>query len=82
MAISTITEKGQTTVPKKIREFLHLGPGDKIDFAIGSDGKVTVMPITIHVQQLKGIIKSPLPRALTLEEMKEAINSGYSRARR
>lgn len=81
MPISTITEKGQTTVPKKIRDFLQLGPGDKIDFAIGSDGKVTVMSVTIHVQQLKGIIKGPLLRPISLEEMKEAISSGYRRAK-
>lgn len=81
MSISTITEKGQTTVPKKIRDFLHLAPGDKIDFTIGSDGKVTVMPVTIHVSQLKGIIKSKRAQPVSLEQMEEAIASGYARAK-
>lgn len=42
MAESTITTKGQCVVPKKIREYLGLNPGDKIDFVIREDGEVLV----------------------------------------
>jgi antitoxin PrlF len=40
-AIARITSKSQTTVPKSIREFLHVAPGDEIVFEI-DEGAVTV----------------------------------------
>ena len=39
-----ITTKGQITVPKPIREHLKLAKGDRIEFLIGVNGKVTIMP--------------------------------------
>lgn len=30
--IATLTSKGQITIPRSIRERLHLKPGDKLDF--------------------------------------------------
>lgn len=39
---STITSKGQTTVPKRIRDQLHLAEGSKLEWAIGEDGTVRV----------------------------------------
>lgn len=32
MALTTITSKGQVTMPKNIRELLHLYAGDKVEF--------------------------------------------------
>lgn len=34
MVFSTLTVKGQATIPAKIRKTLHLKPGDKITFEI------------------------------------------------
>jgi antitoxin PrlF len=39
MSIATMTSKGQTTIPKAIREKLNLCPGDRILFAIETDGR-------------------------------------------
>lgn len=39
---SRITSKGQTTVPKAVRQALGLGPGDAIAFRISQDGSVRV----------------------------------------
>ncbi|MBF0623967.1 MAG: type II toxin-antitoxin system PrlF family antitoxin [Magnetococcales bacterium] len=41
-AIAKITSKGQTTVPRKIREALHVGPGDRILWELLPDGSVRV----------------------------------------
>ena len=41
MPISTITSKGQTTVPKEVRDALDLGPGDKITWEVNG-GRVAV----------------------------------------
>jgi AbrB family looped-hinge helix DNA binding protein len=40
MTHSTITSKGQTTVPVRVREALHLKPGDKILYEIQGDAVV------------------------------------------
>ncbi|MFD0895537.1 AbrB/MazE/SpoVT family DNA-binding domain-containing protein [Luteolibacter ambystomatis] len=40
MTHSTITSKGQTTLPSQIREALHLKPGDRISYEIQGDAVV------------------------------------------
>ena len=42
MVESTITDKGQTTVPKQIREALGVKPGQRIQWDLVEDGSVTV----------------------------------------
>ena len=38
---STITSKGQTTVPKEVRDALDVGPGDKTTWEVNG-GRVSV----------------------------------------
>lgn len=45
MNISTITQKGQATIPAKVRKKLDLHPGDKIGFEI-IDGQVILKKIS------------------------------------
>ena len=77
---STITSKGQVTVPKPIRDKLHLGPGDKIDFMLEEDGGVRVVPVTASVTQLKGMVPQP-EFPVSLAEMDEAIARSATRKR-
>ncbi len=42
--ISTVTSKGQVTIPKEIRLFLKIKPSDKVDFEI-ENGRVILKPI-------------------------------------
>ena len=56
MAISTITSKGQTTVPKEVREALDLGPGDKLTWEVNG-GRVTVTTERPALYRWKGFIK-------------------------
>lgn len=39
-AQSTLTDRYQTTIPEAIREALHLGKRDKIEYVIDDSGKV------------------------------------------
>lgn len=57
---ATMTSKGQVTIPKEIRNFLNLAPGDKIDFLIGNGGEVIISPKTQDVHILKGLLHKPL----------------------
>lgn len=42
MATTTMTVKGQVTIPKKVREALRLSPGDGVDFDVNREGHVVV----------------------------------------
>ncbi len=33
-----VTEKGQVTIPKEIRDRLGIGPGSEVDFVVADDG--------------------------------------------
>lgn len=39
---TTMTVKGQVTIPRRVREALRLSPGDDVDFAVNRDGQVVV----------------------------------------
>lgn len=39
---STLTDRYQTTIPEPIREALHLGKRDKINYEIAENGKVMI----------------------------------------
>ena len=38
-----ITSKGQVTIPKKVREFLGVKPGESVDFEPTADGRVVLV---------------------------------------
>ena len=56
MPSSLITAKGQTTIPKAIRDRLRVAPGDRVDFVVQPDGTVTVEPALHGVAPLKGLL--------------------------
>jgi len=78
MAASTITSKGQTTIPGEIRKHLKLKPGDRVEFVVEADGKVVLVPATVDVRELYGLL-APAPRRASLEEMDAAIRKRAAR---
>ena len=42
---TTMTVKGQVTIPKKVREALRLSPGDAVDFDVNREGQVVVQKV-------------------------------------
>ena len=73
---STITAKGQTTLPKAVREALSLDPGDRIRYTV-LDGEVRIRKVG-PISRLYGIIEYDGP-PVSLEDMQEAIISGACR---
>lgn len=65
---STIGSKGQVTVPKAVRDQLHLRPGDRVEFLVESDGSLRVVPVTASVTALKGMV-SPPKQPLSLDDL-------------
>jgi len=82
---STVTVKGQATLPKAVRDHLGIKAGDQVKFFIHPDGTVVILP-KIPVSKLRGILHRPGRRPVTLEEMDEAIaagaTEGYSRRKK
>ena len=72
MSTSTVTSKGQPTIPKDIRKRLNLHPGDRLEFVIDEDGRVLVLPASIDASELAGMLKPPA-RQVTVEDMNRAI---------
>lgn len=77
MSRSTLTSKGQITLPKDVREHLGVDVGDRLNFQI-RDGEVIVEPETIDIRTLRGLVKKRGKR-VTLAAMDEAIRRGASR---
>jgi AbrB family looped-hinge helix DNA binding protein len=73
MPTATLTSKGQLTLPKKIREALRVKPGDQIDFILDAQGQVRLRPGSGDVRELKGLLRRPGRRPVSLEAMEEAI---------
>ncbi len=72
---TTITSKGQVTIPAGIRELIGLHEGDKLDFHIDADGHLKVDVVGGTLADLKGLLPKPA-RPLSMEEMEEAIGRG------
>ena len=77
--IGTLTSKGQTTIPKPIRDHLGLHVGDQLDFVIEPDGRVTLRPATIDVMDLAGLLRQKSKKALSLDEMRRGVLKGATR---
>ena len=80
MPSSTVTSKGQVTVPKMVRETLGLQAGDRLSFLIHDDGSVTVEAETVDLASLRGALKAK-GRHVSLEAMDEAVRRSAARGR-
>ena len=73
MAVSTITSRGQTTIPRHIREKIHLQEGDKIEWVETDDGHIEVIPITRDAAQVAGLFKHWVKKPVSIDDMNTAI---------
>ncbi len=62
---ATLTSKGQTTIPKAIRDGLHMKAGDRMTFTLMPDGVVIMRVKNKHVSELAGLLykkgRKPVP---------------------
>ena len=71
--IAKLTSKGQLTLPKTIRDALHLEVGSKLDFKMNDDGTLTVRPLNRSVDSLVGMLHRPGMKPLSIAAMDAAI---------
>ena len=72
MPSSTITSKGQVTIPVQVRTALGVNTGDRIEFVETEKGRFAIIAATNSVRQLKGLIRKPAV-PVSVEEMNAAI---------
>ncbi len=70
---TTISTKGQLTIPSQIRDQLGLAPGTKVRFLVDDDGSLVLFPIKGKLEDLYGLLGKSGLKALSIEEMKVSI---------
>lgn len=73
MPTSTLTSKGQITLPKEVRDHLHVAEGDRLEFLIADDGSVSLRPVAGSVRTLLGLLHREGMAALPVDEMDRAV---------
>lgn len=56
---STVTDKGQVTLPKALRDQLGIGPGTKLEFVLQPDGTVRLRVLARGSANLFGLLAAP-----------------------
>ena len=82
MATAKITSKGQVTIPRTIREHLHVAEGDRIDFRVEDNGEVRLSSVARPARELFGMLHRPGRKPVSVEEMNAAIAEGRQEADR
>lgn len=72
--VGKVTSKGQTTVPKEVRDFLGLAEGTQMEWVLDDDGRAIVKARTQRAADLAGILgRPPAGAGMTTDEMDEAL---------
>lgn len=69
MSESTITTKGQTTVPLQIRESVGATPGTRLVWHVMPDGALIVRAKNRSVLELAGTLKAPKGKRVSIAAM-------------
>ena len=72
MATATITSKGQTTIPKPVRDRLRLKAGDRVEFVLQDDDTALMVPASVRLADLEGVLPPP-EKPVSLDAMARAI---------
>ena len=73
MVTATLTSKGQLTIPKAVRESLHLHTGDRVAFILHGDSEAVMQPVTKSVDDVFGRLHSAGQPSRSVAEMKAAV---------
>ena len=66
---ATLTTKGQTTIPKEIRESLGMKAGDRMTFTLMPDGTVVMRVKNKSITQLAGLLYRKGRKAVPIEQL-------------
>ena len=69
MTESTITAKGQTTVPADVRALVQAKPGTRLVWSVTPDGTIIVRAKSKSILDMAGMLKAPKGKRVGVEEM-------------
>lgn len=69
---SSLTSKGQMTIPKVARDHLNARAGDRVKIFLHPNGTVVLIP-KLPVSSIKGMFAGRVKRAVSVEEMDHAV---------
>jgi len=70
--ISTVTKKGQVTIPQVVREKLNITYGEKIEFVTNVKGEVVLKPLKTDLNDIYGALQDRKPKGNHEEHRKSA----------
>lgn len=68
-SVATLTSKGQTTIPKEIRDGLNMKAGDLMTFTLMPDGTVIMRLKNKSIMELAGILHKKGRKPVSIEKM-------------
>ena len=66
---TTLTSKGQTTIPKEIRDSLRIKPGDRMTFTLMPDGTVVMRVKNRRIVELAGSLRKKGRKPVPIEQL-------------
>jgi len=66
---ATLTSKGQTTIPKRIRDSLGMKTGDRMTFTLMPDGVVLLRVKNKRVADLAGLLHKKGRKPVSIEKL-------------
>jgi antitoxin PrlF len=66
---STLTSKGQTTIPKGIRDRLAIKSGDRMTFTLMPDGTVLMRVKNKSVLEMAGVLRKKGRKPVPIEQL-------------
>ena len=66
---ATLTSKGQTTIPKEIRDSLSMKTGDRMTFTLMPDATVVMRAKTRSVCELAGVLHKKGQKPIPIEQL-------------
>ncbi len=77
--LTTLTSKGQITLPKRFRTALDLHAGDRLDFVMLDNGVLQAVPLKQSPRNMKGIVPKA-HKPVSIEDMNRAIEDGAAKS--
>ena len=68
-ADATLTSKGQTTIPKEIRDSLHMKAGDRMTFTLMPDSTVVMRVKSKNIAELAGALHKKGRKPIPVEQL-------------
>ena len=77
--LSTVTDKGQVTLPKALRERLGIRPGSKVEFTLQGDDSLRVRVLSRGACGLFALLAVPGEAARSLDDIDAGVTAVVAR---